>query len=328
MSAFVVNLQGWDLGEAADRRFRRIMLALALPALLLALIMPFLRFDNTQSGGGDADDDRYVSLLQDVAEVAEQVEEPAPAPEPQPEPEKPVEKPQPTRAPPRPEPVIKPQPSQAQAIDRAREKAQNTGVLAMKDQLAALRNNTLSGFDQVRPLSTDTIAAAAGTGARGGGSLDIARAASSDSGGIGATGTAEQRRQDSGTGLGQRKTTQVQKPQGLGANRNKPGQDGNSPKAARTLEEIQLVFDRNKGAITSIYNRAARENPNLGAGKIVISLTIAPNGAVTRCTLVSSSFNNADLERKIIQRVMMMNFGAKNVPAFTYPNYPITFLPS
>src|SRR3546814_11104000 len=71
-----------------------------------------------------------------------------------------------------------------------------------------------------------------------------------------------------------------------------------------------------------------REDPNIGSGKVVVSLTIAPNGSVTDCKLVSSTFNNPDLERKIVQRVLLLNFGAKDVPAFTFPNYPINFLPS
>ena len=32
-------------------------------------------------------------------------------------------------------------------------------------------------------------------------------------------------------------------------------------KASRSIEEIKLVFERNKGAIYAIYNRALREEP-------------------------------------------------------------------
>ena len=71
-----------------------------------------------------------------------------------------------------------------------------------------------------------------------------------------------------------------------------------------------------------------RENPNISAGKIIVSLTIAPDGSVTDCKLVSSSFGDPALESKVIQRVKLLNFGAKDVPSFTYPNYPINFLPS
>ena len=63
-------------------------------------------------------------------------------------------------------------------------------------------------------------------------------------------------------------------------------------------------------------------------GKVVVRLTIAPSGAVTACELVSSELGDPDLERKVIQRVKLLNFGRKNVPEFTYPNYPIIFLPT
>lgn len=326
MSALVVSLDGWDLGENADRRFRRTVAWLGIPALIIAIVLPFLELSGLQRGGGDTVEERYVSLVPEAA-PAEQVEEPAPAPEDTPEPEqakkaeeKPVEKKvEPT--PPKPEPTL------AQLQQQAREKAQKSGLLAMADQLAELRDRSLQGLDSSRPLTTDTITAKSGTGASGG-ATDFAQAAAATSGGIGQTGTADTRRSQSGAGLGQRRTTVVESPVGFGQDKTKPGQDGDKLIAGRTLEEIQLVFDRNKGAITAIYNRAARDNPNLGAGKIVISLTIAPSGAVTDCKLVSSTFNDPDLERKIIQRVMLMNFGAKSVPSFTYPNYPINFLPS
>ena len=107
----------------------------------------------------------------------------------------------------------------------------------------------------------------------------------------------------------------------------KPGQSGNAKLAGRTLEEIQLVFDRNKASFYSMFNRALRENPDL-RGKVVVRLTIAPNGSVTACELVSSELGDPDLEQKVIQRVKLLNFGAKNVPEFTYPNYPIVFLPT
>jgi periplasmic protein TonB len=61
---------------------------------------------------------------------------------------------------------------------------------------------------------------------------------------------------------------------------------------------------------------------------VVISLVIAPDGTVTGCSIVSSSFADPDLEQKILQRVRMINFGAENVPVFSYPDYPISFLAS
>jgi protein TonB len=327
MSALVVSYDGWDLGDNADRRFRRIVAWIGIPALVLAIALPFLELAGLERGGGETVEQRFVSLVPEAA-PAEQVEEPAPAPEEQPEPEeakKPEEKPTEKQVETPPQP--KPEPTQAQLQQQAREKAQKSGLLAMSDQLAELRDRSLQGLDTARPLTTDTVTAKAGTGASGG-AVDFAQAAAATSGGIGQTGTADTRRSQSGAGLGQRRTTMVESPVGFGKDKSKPGQDGDKLIAGRTLEEIQLVFDRNKGAFYAIFNRAMRDNPNIGAGKIVVSITIAPSGAVTDCKLVSSTFNDPDLERKVIQRVMLMNFGAKAVPEFTYPNYPINFLPS
>ncbi len=65
---------------------------------------------------------------------------------------------------------------------------------------------------------------------------------------------------------------------------------GRSSKAARTREEVELVFDRNKSAIYAIYSRALRDNPAL-QGKVVLEVTIAPSGEVT--DVVSSRANSA-----------------------------------
>jgi len=77
-----------------------------------------------------------------------------------------------------------------------------------------------------------------------------------------------------------------------------------------------LVFDKNKGAIYALYTRAMREKADL-QGKLVLSLTIAPSGEVTDCQLISSELNDPDLEHKIIARVKLFRFDAKDVETIT-----------
>ncbi|SEQ67838.1 hypothetical protein SAMN04488038_109108 [Solimonas aquatica] len=321
MSAtFVTPLDGWDFSEQADRRFRRTSRIVLLLFVVLAVIITKLQLAGVQRGGGDTVQERYVNIIPE-APKAEQVEEPKPEKEDSKKPVEPKPSPKPT-----PEPQVKPQPTQAELQQQARTVAQQSGVLAMADQLAALRDQTLSGLDT--PQSANRITAQAGTGATGGSTAAFAASASRASGGIGATGTGDERRLQSGSGIGQRRTSVVEAPKGAGPDKTLPGQAGDKLLPGRTLEEIQLTFDRNKGAFYAIFNRAMRENPNISAGKIVVSLTIAPNGSVTDCHLVSSTFNDAELERKVIQRVLLLNFGPKDVPPYTYPNYPINFLPS
>lgn len=101
---------------------------------------------------------------------------------------------------------------------------------------------------------------------------------------------------------------------------------GPSGKARRTSEQIQLVFDRYKGQIYSIYRRALREDPGL-EGTLLLKLQIQPNGTVTACSVVSSELSNPDLERKIVVKVKQLNFGTANVEVWS-GNFPIKFFPS
>ncbi len=108
---------------------------------------------------------------------------------------------------------------------------------------------------------------------------------------------------------------------------------GDRPKArsglgpSRTDEEIQIVFDRYKSAFYRDYNRELRRNPTL-QGKMVLRLTIEPDGAVSMCQLQSTDMEAPDLVAQVVNRVRTMNFGAKDgVQAVTIV-YPIDFLPA
>jgi TonB family protein len=101
---------------------------------------------------------------------------------------------------------------------------------------------------------------------------------------------------------------------------------GKSAKPARTREEIELVFDKNKSAIYALYSRALRENPAL-QGKVVLEVTIAPSGEVTECKVISSELNDADLERKLVARVKLFRFEGRDVAVMTTTK-PIDFFPA
>lgn len=342
MTVFANNFDSWDYVAESDRSFNRITRRIAIPFLILGLIVPFWQISGLEEGGGDTLEQRFVTLQED-AEPAAKVEEPKPEPEPvpeekpEPEPEKKVEpekKPEPE---PKPEPKVekpvplpKPEPTAEQKAEAARRVAEKSGVLAMSDQLAALRDSsTLSGFDSNRRLASgDVLAAKSGTGASGNATQAFSDAAGRTSGGVSGNNSTAARKAQSGTGLDSRRATVKESPIGFGEDKTKPGQDGDKLIAGRTLEEIQSKFDQSKGAFYVIYNRAQRENPNIGAGKIVVSITIAPDGRVTDCKLVSSTFGDPAFEAKVIERVKLINFGPKQVPPFTYPNYPINFLPT
>src|SRR5262249_59208043 len=105
-----------------------------------------------------------------------------------------------------------------------------------------------------------------------------------------------------------------------------PTRTGVSGKAARSREEIELIFDRNKGAIYALYSRALREQPDL-QGKMVLEFTISPGGEVTMCRVVSSELKDPELEQKIVALVRLFQFQPEDVDAVTATK-PIDFFPT
>jgi TonB family protein len=138
--------------------------------------------------------------------------------------------------------------------------------------------------------------------------------------------TAGMSRNTGGSGIAGRNTTRVVSPvAGIGP-AGGASRSGSSGKASRSREEIELVFDKNKGAIFALYNRALRRDPSL-EGKLVLRLTIDPNGTVSFCEIVSSELNDPELERKLVQRVKLFRFEEKDVEAITTTK-PIDFFPA
>lgn len=93
----------------------------------------------------------------------------------------------------------------------------------------------------------------------------------------------------------------------------------------RSEEEVTLVFDRHKSQLQSLYNRARRNNPAL-KGKLVLAVTIRPDGTVSAVKAVSSELQDQALLDSLMARIRNFQFGARDVEMVTV-NYPIEFLP-
>lgn len=205
-----------------------------------------------------------------------------------------------------------------EAQRKARDKARQTGLLAFSDTLQDLKDN-----DFEKKLGSQATLTTSGRKAAESNRSIVTSNVTSSSGGIA---TSQLSRETGGGNLSGRSTSRVNSALAnqLAANRDK--RITGSGKASRTDEEIQIVFDRNKSALYSLYNRELRKDPTL-QGKIVLKLTIEPSGAVSMCRVFSSSLKAPGLERKIAQRVKLFNFGAKDVNKVTI-TYPIDFLPA
>jgi hypothetical protein len=75
-----------------------------------------------------------------------------------------------------------------------------------------------------------------------------------------------------------------------------------------------------------LYNLELHRDSTL-QGKMILRLTIEPDGSVSLCQLQASSINAPDLAAQVVDRVKTFNFGAKVVPPVTII-YPIDFLPA
>ena len=303
----------WSTGSGQERRFQRLLGIVFLVALALGLIWPFIPTPEPDPFDVEEIPPRIAKLL------LEQKPPPPPPPkpvEPEPEPEPdPIKEPEPEKVV---EKEPEPEPEPVDTTEIAREKAQ-AALMPFAEDLADLVDKDL--LDKVtddRPLT-----ASVGEAARNERSMITSKVGAA-SGGIN---TADMSRNTGGTGIAGRSTTRVASPvAGIGQSAGGARRSGTSGKASRSREEIELVFDKNKGAIFALYNRALRRDPSL-EGKLVLRLTIAPNGAVTFCEIVSSELGDSDLESKLVQRVKLFRFEAKDVEPITTTK-PIDFFPA
>lgn len=294
----------WSRVNDDEARFRRILLRVAAVLLLLGLIMPFLPVAEILTPPPEDEPRRYVRLLMEPQPVA-------------PPPETRAEEAQAPEVAQTPAPQQRPAPAPAPEPPSAREQAQRSGLLAMRDNLESLHDSPSTGKLREGRLSTS-----GGTAERTERSILTSQVAQG-SGGINTSSLSR----DTGGGvqLGGRSTRVVSSPIGdTGPAGGGAGQ--RNKKASRTDEEIQLVFDRNKSSIFGIYNRALRENAGL-QGRMVLRLTIAPSGAVTNIGIVSSELDDSALEQRLLARIRAFNFGEKDVDTVTV-TYPIHFFPS
>jgi TonB family protein len=229
-------------------------------------------------------------------------------------------------------------------VDAARRKVAGVGLLASSSDLAELRGAPMAV--QINPVKPGAgVGSGSGPGVGAGneaGLPDRAMITSNASGGSGGINTSGYSRNAGGGGLAGRSTTLVEGAVGGGGGGGagragsagtqaggKTGgtvQRGGSGKASRSIEEIKLVFEKNKGAIYAIYNRALREDPGL-QGKVVLELKIAPGGNVLDCHIVSSELKSPELESKLLARIRQFDFGAKDVDQMNV-TWPVDFLPS
>jgi len=282
----------WSPAEEMERRFRIILRNLVIALAIIAVLIWFLPH-RTVVQNTESLPERVVQLVMEPP--------PPPPPPPPPKPEKPLEK-----APVTPRPQV--------PVDPRVKASKSLG--AIQDDLAALRDLDIDKFAKNQPKTTDP------------GDVSIVQRsliqskAGGTSGGISAPSSSGLA---SGSGsLNGIRTAQVKDPTLASGG---PGtRAGGSGRASRGSEEIALVFTKNKGAIDALYARALRDNPAL-TGKVVLEITITPSGDISVARIISSELKDPEFEAKLLARIRLFKFEAKDVATLTATK-PIDFFPA
>ena len=360
--SFRTSTLPWALAHDDEERFRKLFLALMGFVIVFGIALRFITLPPPEPTATPVLPPIAAQLLLD--KPAPPPPPPPPVKAEKAEPAKPDLKdksepaPLPTKPVPKERPVVEarqPIPGKPPGEDReaARNKAAGIGLLAaLKDQPPEVHGAPLAVQLNQDIKKGAGVGTGAGVGVGAGkeqGLPDRNMITSNAAGGSGGINTAGFSRDSGGGGLAGRATTAVlgvagggggggpglggaitgTGGHGTGAGVGKAGgtlAKSGSGRASRSIEEVRLVLERNKGALYAIYNRALREDASL-QGKFVVEFTIAPNGSVTACTQVSSELKNPELEQKLLARFRSMTFPAEDVETLV-TRYPIDFLPS
>jgi TonB family protein len=356
--SFRAPVLAWSVSADDDARFRRVRDRVLAVSVLVCLALPWLPVTKPDRSVPQELPPPMARLLidrpatppppppvvkQDRAKELAEATPPSKDAKPLPEPPRKSALPVPEAR------VPQPNKPPGEALDTARRNAAGVGLLAMKNELAEIRGAPLAV--QLKPDIKQGPGVGTGVGVGVGAGLEAglperAMLTSNAAGASGGINTAGYSRDTGGGGLAGRATTLVAgvagggggggaggggrgKGDGIGQGGGGAGgtlQRAGNGKASRSIEEIKLVFERNKGAIYAIYNRALREDPSL-QGKVVLELKIAPSGEVVDCKIASSELHAAELERKLLARIRQFEFGAKDVEQMVV-TWPVDFLPS
>ena len=331
-NAFITVLP-WSSSELENKRFKTITLVVLFITLAFAAVVKWQELPERPRAEKEKVPAQLTRLMTPRKVVPPN---PIPLPITKPIPAK-VEKPKsvpPEAAPPKPvepektspkevkksppKPVKVKVPTQAEITEQAKTKAKQSGLLAFQDDIASMRDNvSLNNL-----ADTNTI--------RGAGASNqtqrkfIGKKVAGNSGGVN-TSNLTTNIGSRGELAGRKNTEYVAPNEGLASLAIKQIVTEDTVLGNRDTESIRKVLDANKGAIYAIYRKALRSDPSL-QGKLTVNLQIEPNGFVSKVKLVFSELEYPDVEKKLLNRIRLINFGEQQVTQ-TLLDYSFNFLP-
>jgi len=227
---------------------------------------------------------------------------------------------------PKPKPIKKPS---AKEVAAARKKAQSSGVVALSDMLADMRQLSNTQKEKRKPnqplkkIDANKVAKLEKSSA-------VQAVAYADSGGK--VNAATQVSSATNFNLEQtEREIEWANVEDIAEDNNQTSQTGSSENAKAMLSmrdeaSIRRIFDQNKGAIDALYRRALRKDSTL-QGRVTIEVIIEPSGVVSECKIVESELEDEKLEKRLITRISLIQFGEQSVERQRI-QYSFDFLPS
>lgn len=288
-----------------DKRFMQILSLLLVVYLVFAVVVPFLEQVEIPREVKEQVPPQLAKIIlkekqlpvpekpkEVVIEPEEIKEEP---------PEKPVEQPKMTR-------------------EAAREKAQSSGLAAMKDELFSMRE----AFD-IKPQAQATLEQNKAEEVKVKRKL-LASAANKQSEGLSVSSVSKTVMSDE---LSTKNTQNIRlAEEEILATEGALAEDEALAAQAGQRSEITLrrTLEASKARLYALYNRALRKDPFL-KGKVMFELEIQADGSVSRVEIKSSELNNAKLERQLTVILRSISFPKEAVSVMT-TIWAIDFLPS
>ncbi|WP_340678028.1 AgmX/PglI C-terminal domain-containing protein [Paraglaciecola sp.] len=323
-----VSVLPWSSSDGENKRFKTITTLFLAATFVLALLVKWQELPETPRAEKEKIPPQLTRLIKAV-----KVEPPKPIIEPKPLPVVELPKPEPIKKlPPKAdkpqEPVKQPQkapeavkvkaPTEVELIEQAKVKAKQSGLLALQDDLASMRDNP-----SINNLAnTDSI--------KGAGASDETQRKFVGKKVAGSSGGVDTSRLTTDTGskgeLAERKNTEYVAPnEGLASLAAQQTVFEDEVIGSRNIESIRQVLDANKGGIYAIYRRALRSDASL-QGKLTVNIQIEADGSVSAIKLVFSELASPELEKDLLARISLINFGPQNVTQ-TLLDYSFNFLP-
>lgn len=319
------NLQlPWSTSQEDGKRFKKILIALAVPFFLIGIAIPFINVPElTQE-----EVNKKVQKARIVLQKKELPKPPPPPPPPPKEEKKPEEK-KPEEKPPEPEkkpepPKEEPKPKKEPEpikLKKAKEEAKKSFEQNFAlDELADMRES----FDvaEVKPTN-QKLSKGGGEAAKADRNL-LTSGAKKKSGGVN---TAALSRETGGdVALGTKQTTEVEsKMEEVSEAVAQAKEEVKRDSSYRTEAQIAQKMNALRGRMDGIYQRALRKDPTL-KGTIEFKIVIEPDGSVSTAEILNSTMNDPALERRLLAAISLANFGASDVLQTTV-NYSFDFLP-